>query len=106
MLGMLKIFGRLGGVLALIFLIVALLRQLITLVGFLLAAVKIAIVLVFVCVLVLIVVAILRDRSTAGYTEPWSGAASRLGSEGQRLHQRTPSPGRGAATPSGVSQAA
>jgi len=63
MLGMLKIFGRLGGVLALIFLIVALLRQLITLVGFLLAAVKIAIVLVFVCVLVLIVVAILRDRS-------------------------------------------
>lgn len=63
MLGMLKIFGRLGGVLALIFLVVALLRQLITLVGFLLAAVKIAIVLVFVCVLVLIVVAILRDRS-------------------------------------------
>jgi hypothetical protein len=59
----LKIFGRLGGVLALIFLVVALLRQLITLVGFLLAVVKIAIVLVFVGILVLIVLAILRDRS-------------------------------------------
>lgn len=59
----LKIFGRLGGVLALIFLIVALLRQLVTLITFLLAAIKIGIVLVFIAIIVMIALAILRDRS-------------------------------------------
>lgn len=62
-MGTLKIFGRLGGILALIFLIVALLRQLVMLVSFLLAAVKIAIVLIFIAVIVMIALAIFRDRS-------------------------------------------
>jgi len=63
MLCILKVLGRFGGIFALIFLIIALLRQLILFVGFLLAAVKIAIVVVFVALLILIVLAILRDRS-------------------------------------------
>ena len=62
-MGTLKIFGRLGGVLALIFLIVALLRQLVTLVTFLIAAIKIAVVVIFIAILVMIVLAIFRDRS-------------------------------------------
>jgi predicted membrane protein len=63
MCGIFRTFGRLGGVLALIFLIVALLRQLIALVGFLLVAIKIAIVVIFIALLVLIGLAIFRDRS-------------------------------------------
>jgi hypothetical protein len=63
MLGMIKVFGRLGGLIALILLIVALLRQLIMLVSFLLVVIKIAIVVIFVALLVLIVLAIWRDRS-------------------------------------------
>ena len=63
MLCIFKVLGRFGGILALIFLVIALLRQLIFLVGFLLAALKIAIIVVFVALLILIVLAILRDRS-------------------------------------------
>jgi hypothetical protein len=63
MLGIVKVFGRLGGLIALILLIVALLRQLIALVGFLLVLIKFAIVAIFVALLVLIVLAIWRDRS-------------------------------------------
>lgn len=48
---------------ALILVVVALLKQLITLVGFLLAAVKIAIIVIFIALLVMIVLAIFRDRS-------------------------------------------
>ena len=48
---------------ALILVIIALLKQLILLVGFVLAAIKIAIIVVFVALLVMIVLAILRDRS-------------------------------------------
>ena len=43
--------------------VVALLKQLILLVGFLLTALKVAIIVVFAAVLVMIVLAILRDRS-------------------------------------------
>ena len=62
MLGMLKVFGRLGGVLALILLIVALLKQLVTLVGFLIAAIKVGVVVVFIALIVLIGLAIWRER--------------------------------------------
>lgn len=63
MMSFLGIFGRLGGIAALILLLLALIRQLITLVGFLLVVVKIAIVVIFVALLVLIALAIFRDRS-------------------------------------------
>lgn len=62
MLGMLKVFGRLGGVLALILLIVALLRQLVALVGFLIVAIKVGVVVIFVALIVLIGLAIWRER--------------------------------------------
>lgn len=61
--GILKAAGGLGAIVALILVVVALLKQLILLVGFLLTALKVAIILVFVAVLVMIVLAILRDRS-------------------------------------------
>jgi len=48
---------------ALILVVIALLKQLILLVGFLLTAIKVAIIVVFVALLVMIVLAILRDRS-------------------------------------------
>ena len=48
---------------ALILVVIALLKQLILLVGFLLTAIKIAIIVVFVALLAMIVLAILRDRS-------------------------------------------
>jgi L-asparagine transporter-like permease len=57
-----KAFGRLGGIVALILLVVALLRQLITLFGFLLAVVKIAIIVIFVALVIMILLAIWRDR--------------------------------------------
>lgn len=63
MLGFVKAFGRLGGILALIFVIIALLRQLVLLVGFLLAAIKVAIVVIFIALIVLIALAIWRDRA-------------------------------------------
>lgn len=55
--------GRGGAVLALIVLIVALLKQLIVMVGFLLALVKFAIVVAFVGIMVMIVLAIWRSRA-------------------------------------------
>ena len=63
MIGFIKVFGRLGGIVALILLVVALLRQLIMLFGFLLALVKFAILMAFVVLIAMIVLAILRDRS-------------------------------------------
>ncbi|HSE30805.1 MAG TPA: hypothetical protein VLA93_04425 [Pyrinomonadaceae bacterium] len=63
MLGILKIGGGIGAIFALILLVVALLKQIITLLGFLLAAIKIGIIVVFVAVLVMIVLAICRDRA-------------------------------------------
>ena len=62
-MAILAAFGRGGAVLALILLVVALLKQLIVLVGFLLALVKFAIVVAFIGMLVMIVLAIWRDRS-------------------------------------------
>lgn len=63
MLCILKTFGRLGGIVALIFLVITLLRQLILLVGVLLAIVKFAIIVAFVALMVMIVLAIFRDRA-------------------------------------------
>ena len=51
-----------GAVMGLIFLIVALLKQLIVVVGFLIALVKLAIIVAFVGMLVMIGLAIYRDR--------------------------------------------
>ena len=56
-------FARGGAVLALILLFVALLKQLIVMVGFLLALIKFAIVIAFVVVIVMIALAIFRDRA-------------------------------------------
>ena len=55
--------GRGGAVIGLILLVVALLKQLIIMMGFLLALVKFAIIIAFVAVLVMIALAIFRDRS-------------------------------------------
>ena len=62
-MALLKTFGRLGGIVALILLVVALLRQLVVMFGFLLALIKFAIVMAFLVLIVMIVLAILRDRS-------------------------------------------
>lgn len=59
----LAILARGGAVMGLVLLIVALLKQLIFLVGFLLALVKLAIIIAFVAILVMIGLAIFRDRS-------------------------------------------
>ena len=59
---MLKIFGRLGGLIALILLIVALLKQLVALVGFLIVVIKVAVVVIFIALIVLIGLAIWRER--------------------------------------------
>ena len=58
----LKAFG-LGSIVAAILLVVALLKQLVVMFGFLLALVKFAIIMAFVLIVVMIVFAILRDRS-------------------------------------------
>jgi hypothetical protein len=63
MLSIITVFGRLSGIMALVLLALALLRHLLTLVGFLLAAVKIGIIVVFLALLIVIVVVIMRDRS-------------------------------------------
>jgi hypothetical protein len=63
MLGFLKIAGRLGGLIALILMLVTLVRQLIALVSFLLVAIKFAVVAFFVGMVLLIAVAIFRDRA-------------------------------------------
>jgi hypothetical protein len=52
-----------GGITALVLLVVTLLGSLITLGGFLLTAIKVLIVVIFVAVLAMIVFSILRDRS-------------------------------------------
>jgi hypothetical protein len=62
-MAILAAFGRGGAVIALILLIVALLKQLIVMVGFLLALIKFAIVIAFVLMLGLIVFFVVRDRS-------------------------------------------
>ena len=60
--GILKAAGGLGAIVALILVVIALLKQLILLVGFLLTAIKVAIVVIFVALLIMIVFAIWRDR--------------------------------------------
>lgn len=62
-MAILAAFGRGGAVLALILLVVALLKQLIVLVGFLLALIKFAVVVAFIAMIVMIALAIYRDRS-------------------------------------------
>jgi hypothetical protein len=57
------IIKAIGGIAALILLVITLLGSLITLGGFLLGAIKILIVVIFVAVIVMIVFSILRDRS-------------------------------------------
>lgn len=59
----LKTAGRWGGILTIILLVITLLRQLISLVTFLLTAIKLMIVIAFVGVMLLIVLAMLRGRS-------------------------------------------
>ena len=63
LMAILAAFGRGGAVFGLILLVVALLKQLILLVGFLLVVIKFAIVIAFVLTMVMIVLAIVRDRS-------------------------------------------
>ncbi len=58
-----KTFGRWGGILTMILLVITLLRQLIALVGFLLFAIKVTVVVAFVGLLLLIVFAMLRGRT-------------------------------------------
>jgi ATP/ADP translocase len=58
----LKTAGGLGAIVALILVVIALLKQLILLVGWLLAAIKIGIIVVFVALLIMILLAIFRDR--------------------------------------------
>ena len=55
--------GRWGGILTIIILLIALLKQLIAFVGFLMFAIKVAILLAFIGLFLLIVIAILRGRS-------------------------------------------
>jgi uncharacterized membrane protein len=62
MLALLKTFGRWGGILTLILLVITLLRQLIALVSFLIAAIKIGVIVIFVGLMLLIVLSILRSR--------------------------------------------
>ena len=57
-----KAYGGLGAIVALILVVIALLKQLILLVGWLLAAIKIGIIVVFVALLIMILLAIFRDR--------------------------------------------
>ena len=57
------ILKALGGITALILLVITLLGSLIALGGFLLGAIKVLIVVIFVAVLAMIVFSILRDRS-------------------------------------------
>jgi predicted membrane protein len=63
MASLLATSGRWGGILTIIILIIALLKQLIAFVGFLMFAIKVAILLAFIGLFLLIVIAILRGRS-------------------------------------------
>jgi hypothetical protein len=55
--------GRWGGIATIILLVIALLKQLIAFVGFIMFAIKAALVLAFVALMLLIVVLMLRTRS-------------------------------------------
>jgi amino acid permease len=57
------ILKAIGGITALILLVITLLGSLITIGGFLLTAIKVLIVVIFLAVVILIVFSILRDRS-------------------------------------------
>ena len=57
------ILKAIAGITALMLLVITLLGSIITLGGFLLAAIKVLIIVIFVAVLVMIVLSILRDRS-------------------------------------------
>ena len=57
------ILKALGGITALILLVVTLLGSILTLAGFLLAAIKVLIVVIFLAVLTLVTFSIFRDRS-------------------------------------------
>lgn len=63
MTALLATFGRWGGILTLIALLIALVKQLITLVGFIMFFLKAALVIAFVGLMLLIVVTMLRTRS-------------------------------------------
>ena len=58
-----KTAGRWGGVLTIIVLMITLLRQLISFVGFLLVAVKAAIVIAFIGLILLMIILVMRGRS-------------------------------------------
>jgi len=60
---MVFLIKAIGGITALILLVITLLGSLITLGGFLLGAIKVLIVVIFVAVIVMIIFSILRDRS-------------------------------------------
>ena len=62
MIGIIAALTRGGAILGAVFLVVALLKQLLIAVGLLVAIVKLAIIVVFVAVMVLIVLAIWRDH--------------------------------------------
>jgi hypothetical protein len=55
--------SRWGGILTLIILLIALVKQLIAFVGFLMFAIKVGIVLAFIALFLLIIIAIFRGRS-------------------------------------------
>jgi hypothetical protein len=63
MSGFLMAAGRLGGILTLIALLIVLVKQLIAFVGFLMVALKIAIVVVFIGLMLLIVITFLTARN-------------------------------------------
>lgn len=63
MSALLKTAGRWGGILTIIVLIITLLRQLISLVGFLLVAFKVAIIMAFVGLILLMIILVMRGRS-------------------------------------------
>ncbi len=59
----LRTAGRWGGIFTIILLIITLLKQLIAFVGFVMFAIKVALVLVFIALMLLIVVLMMRTRS-------------------------------------------
>ena len=59
----LKTAGRWGGILTVIVLVITLLRQLISLVGFLLVAVKAIVIMAFVGLILLMIILVMRGRS-------------------------------------------
>lgn len=63
MTAFLKVAGKWGGIATLILLLIALVKQLIALVGFLMFAIKIVLVLAFVGLMLLILTTMLRTRS-------------------------------------------